>query len=151
MKSQAAVDILVVLLTALPLFGQQMDEVLRGEWNLNVGKSTFGPGQSPKAGHVSWTEHGWVFAIVTPDGGIYADAVITDNGCTLIGVSGEYSCQLDVLTPRHLRFTMKQGGDVRRVGDIELLDKNTTRTTHRVTPRYGESYTETAIWERESN
>ena len=91
-----------------------------------------------------------MFAIVTPGGGIYADAVMTDHGCTLIGVPSEYSCQLDVLTPRHLRFTMKQGGGVRRVGDIELLDKDTTKTTHRVTPRDGESYTETTIWERES-
>jgi hypothetical protein len=122
---------------ALPLFGQRMDAGLRGEWNLNLGKGTFGPGPPPKAGHVSWTEHGWVFAIVTPGGGIYADAVMTDDGCTLIGVPSEYSCQLDVLTPRHLRFTMKEGGDVRRVGDI--------------TPRDGESYTETTIWEKESS
>jgi len=127
-----------------------MDTQLRGEWNLNVNKSKFGPGPVPKAGHVSWTEHGWVFAIITP-GGIYADAVMTDNGCTLIGVPSEYSCGIEVLAPRHLRLTMKQAGTVRRVGDIELLDKNTTKTTHRVTPKNGEAYTETTIWERESN
>ena len=107
-------------------------------------------GQGQKAGHVSWTEHGWVFAIIT-QGGIYADAVMTDNGCTLIGVSSEYSCGIEVLGPRHLRLTMKQAGAVRRIGDIELLDKNTTKTTHRVTPKDGEPYTETTIWERESD
>ena len=150
MKSHAAVGVSLVLLLALPLFGQQMDAGFRGEWNLHVGKSTFGSGSAPKSGHVSWTEHGWVFAIVTPGGGVYADAVITDNGCAMIGVSSQYSCQLEVLTPRHLRFTMKQGADVRRVGEIELLDKDTTKTTHRVTPKDGEPYTETTIWERES-
>ena len=68
-----------------------------------------------------WTEHGWVFAIITP-AGIYADAVMTDNGCTLIGVPSEYSCCIEILSPRHLRLTMKQAGAVSRVGDIELLD-----------------------------
>jgi hypothetical protein len=149
MKSKLAVGISTLLMMALPLFGQQMDAGLRGDWNLNVGKSTFGPGPAPKAGHVSWTEHGWVFAIITPGGGVYADAVMTDNGCTMIGVPSDYSCQIELLTPRHLRFTMKQGGTVRRVGDIELLDKNTTKTTHRVTPNDGKPYVETTIWERD--
>jgi hypothetical protein len=149
MKSRLVVGISITLLMALPLFGQQIDAALRGDWNLNVTKSTFGPGPAPKGGHVSWTEHGWVFAIVTPGGGVYADAVLTDNGCTLIGVPSEYSCQIEVLNPRHIRLTMKQGQSVRRVGDIELVDNNTTKTTHRVTPKNGESYVETAIWERE--
>jgi len=140
----------LLFLLSLPVLSQQMDAQLRGEWNLNVNKSKFGPGPAPKAGHVSWTEHGWVFAIITP-GGIYADAVMTDNGCTLIGVPSEYSCGIEVLAPRHLRLTMKQAGTVRRVGDIELLDKNTTKTTHRVTPKNGEAYTETTIWQRESD
>jgi hypothetical protein len=74
---------------------------------------------------------------------------MTDNGCTMIGVPSDYSCQIELLTPRHLRFTMKQGGTVRRVGDIELLDKNTTKTTHRVTPSDGKPYVETTIWERD--
>ena len=150
MKLKPVVVVLLLMLIALPLVGQQMDAALRGEWKLNVGKSTFGPGPAPKAGHVSWTEHGWVFAITTL-GGIYADAVVTDNGCTLIGVPSEYSCGIEMLTPRHLRLTMKQAGAVRRVGEIELLDKNTTKTTHRVTPKEGEPYTETTIWERESD
>ncbi|HMK30524.1 MAG TPA: hypothetical protein VK473_12625 [Terriglobales bacterium] len=149
MKSRVVLVISLLFHLAVPLLGQQMDSQLRGEWNLNVGKSSFGPGPAPKAGHVSWTEHGWVFAIITP-GGIYADAVMTDNGCTLIGVPNEYSCAIQLLTPRHLRFTMKEAGAVRRVGDIELLDKNTTKTTHRVTLKDGESFTETTIWERES-
>ena len=149
MKSKLAVRISMLLMMALPLFGQHMDAGLRGDWNLNVGKSTFGPGPAPKAGHVSWTEHGWVFAIITPGGGVYADAVLTDNGCTMIGVPSDYSCQIELLTPRHLRFTMKQGGTVRRVGDIELLDKNTTKTTHRVIPSDGKPYVETTIWERD--
>jgi hypothetical protein len=46
---------------------------------------------------------------------------------------------------------MKHGADVRRVGDIELLDKDTTKTTHRITPKDGEPSTETTIWERAPN
>lgn len=150
MKSSALVVISLLFLMGLPAASQQMDPGLRGEWNLNVAKSTFGPGPAPKSGHVSWTEHGWVFTIITPDGGVYADAVVTDDGCKMIGVPSQYSCQIEVLTPRHLRLTTKQGGAVRRVGDIELLDKNTTKTTHRVTPSDGKPYVETTIWERES-
>jgi len=149
MKARVILATSLLSLLCLPVLSQQMDTQLRGEWNLNVKQSKCGPGPAPKAGHVSWTEHGWVFAIITP-GGIYADAVMTDNGCTMIGVPNEYSCTIELLTPRHLRFTMKQAGTVRRVGDIELLDKNTTKTTHRVTPKDGESFTETTIWERES-
>jgi hypothetical protein len=39
---------------------------------------------------------------------------------------------------------------VRRVGDIELVDSNTTRTTHRVTPAEGAPYVETTVWRRDS-
>jgi hypothetical protein len=31
-------------------------------------------------GQVNWTEHGWVYAIVTDDGHLYADAASTDDG-----------------------------------------------------------------------
>src|SRR5262249_14367552 len=48
MKPKAVVVISLLLLTVLPLVGQQMDPGLRGDWNLNVGKSTFGPGPAPK-------------------------------------------------------------------------------------------------------
>ena len=68
MKTKAIAVISLILLMALALMGQQMDPKLRGEWNLNVGKSAFGPGSAPKGGHVSWTEHGWVFAIITSSG-----------------------------------------------------------------------------------
>jgi len=126
-----------------------MDPALRGSWTLNVARSAFGPDGAPSAGTVRWTEHGWVLALVFAGGYVYADAVLTDHGCALIGVSAEYTCGLDVVTPKHVRFTLRQAGAVRRVGDIELVDSNTTRATHHVSPGSGAPYTETAIWLRE--
>jgi hypothetical protein len=128
---------------------QQVDPALRGSWTLNVAKSTFGPDGAPSGGTVRWTEHGWVLALVFPNGYVYADAVLTDHGCALIGVSADYTCRLAVITPKHVRFTLRQAGTVRRVGDIELVDSNTTRATHHVSPASGAPYTETAIWRRE--
>jgi hypothetical protein len=128
---------------------QQVDPALRGSWTLNVARSTFGPDGAPSAGTVRWTEHGWVLALVFPNGYVYADAVLTDHGCALIGVSADYTCRLAVITPKHVRFTLRQAGTVRRVGDIELVDSNTTRATHNVSPASGAPYTETAIWLRD--
>ena len=141
--------ILVALLSAATAFGQRLDPALYGLWALNVEKSDFGGAPTPKTGRVIWTEHGWVFALLTGDGHLYADGVVTDHGCTLVGVSKEYSCEIKILTSRHLRITLKQASNIRRVGDIELLNKNTTKTTHRVTPAQGAAYVETTIWERE--
>jgi hypothetical protein len=128
---------------------QQVDPGLRGNWTLNVARSSFGPDGGPTSGTVRWTEHGWVVALVFAGGYVYADAVITDHGCAMIGVAADYTCSIASITPRHVRFTLKQAGAVRRVGDIELVDSNTTRTTHRVTPASGAPFTETTFWLRD--
>lgn len=137
------------LLTPVTAPRPQMDPALRGIWTLSVEKSDFAGQPRPKMGQVNWTEHGWVFALVNADGALYADAAMTDGGCTLIGVSSDYSCEVKVVTPRHVQLTLWQGAVVRRIGDIEMIDKNTTRTTHRVTPSDGPPYVEKTIWERE--
>ena len=128
---------------------QQVDPALHGTWTLDVARSSFGPDGGPTAGTVRWTEHGWVLALVFPGGYVYADAVITDHGCALIGISADYSCSITPITPRHVRFTLRQARMVRRVGDIELVGSNTTRTTHRVTPTSGVPFTETTFWVRD--
>jgi hypothetical protein len=131
-----------------PLPAQVMDPGLRGNWSLDVAKSSFGPNGTPTSGMVNWTDHGWVFALAFPNGYVYADAVVLDHGCELIGVPKDYDCAIALVAPKHLRLTLKQAGEVRRVGDIELIDSNTTRAVHRVTPAGGSSYTETTIWTR---
>lgn len=143
---------LALLLAMAPqvLGAQQIAPALMGNWTLNVPKSSFGPDGAPSAGTIRWTQHGWVLAMVFPTGYVYADAVVTDNGCALIGVPADYTCTIVVLTPKHVRFTLKQAANIRRVGDIELLDSNTTRTVHRVTPESGSPYTETTIWVRDA-
>lgn len=128
---------------------QRIDPALRGNWTLDVPASSFGPDGAPTAGTVRWTEHGWVLALVFGGGYVYADAVVTDHGCALIGVPDDFSCSIAVLSPRHVRFTLREGDAIRRVGDIELVDANTTRATHHVTPATGAPYTETGIWRRE--
>ena len=142
-----------LLLATIPLGSraQQVDPGLLGNWKLNVAKSSFGPDGPPSAGTVRWTQHGWAVALVFPTGYVYTDAVITDHGCALIGVPPDYTCSIAVLAPTHLRFTLKQGAAIRRIGDIELTDKNTTRAVHRVTPASGNPYTETTIWVRDAN
>ena len=151
MKARLLVIPFVAFLTAAGASGTQIDPALRGLWKLDVAKSEFGgPWPKPKSGQVSWAGHGWVFALVTADGGIYADGVVTDHGCALIGVPADYSCAIEVVSARHVRITLRQGSAVRRVGDIELLDQNTTRATHRVTPADGKPYVEKTIWEREA-
>jgi hypothetical protein len=115
-----------------PARAQDLDPGLQGNWTLDVAKSTFG-----------------VLALVFANGYVYADAVVTDSGCALIGVPADYSCTLVPLTPTHVRFTLKQATAVRRVGEITLVDRNTTRTVHRVTPASGPPYTETTVWTRD--
>jgi hypothetical protein len=141
---------ITVLLSTATAFSQQIDPAFRGFWTLNVEKSDFGVRPKPKMGQVNWGEHGWVFALVTADGRLYADGVETDRGCALIGVSPNYSCEVEVVTPRHVRFTLKQGATVRRIGDIELLENDTTQTTHRTTPSESAPYVEKTIWERQA-
>ena len=149
-KARTLVLFSASLLIAAAASAQRMDPALRGVWKLNVAKSDFGPWPKPKMGQVSWTEHGWVFALVTADGGIYQDGIVTDHGCILIGVPADYSCEVRVVAPRHVHLTLRQGPAVRRVGDIELLDKNTTRAAHQVTPADGKPFVEKTIWEREA-
>ena len=130
---------------------QQMDPALMGVWKLDVAQSTFGGGPSPAGGQVNWTEHGWVFVLQAGDGSLYADGAVTDHGgCILIGVSNRFSCQVKVLSPRHVRLWLYEGAALRRLGDIELVDSNTTRTVHHVTPGDGPPYVETTIWHRDS-
>jgi quercetin dioxygenase-like cupin family protein len=128
----------------------QIAPEFRGFWTLNVEKSDFGDRRpKPKTGFVNWGEHGWTFAIVQADGRAYADAVETSQGCTFIGLApNDLSCSVEVVTPRHIRLTIKQGATIRRIGDIELLDDGTTQTTHHVTPSQGASYVEKTIWEK---
>jgi hypothetical protein len=126
-----------------------MDPGLRGKWTLNVARSAFGPDGAPSAGTVRWTEHGGVLALVFTGGYVYADAVLTDRDCALIGVSADYTCRLEVVTPKHVRLTLRQAGASRRVGDIEFVDSNTTRAVRHVSPASGAPYTETAIWLRD--
>lgn len=101
-------------------------------------------------GFVNWGEHGWTFAIVTAEGRLYADAAETDHGCTFIGMApNDLSCTVEMVTPRHVRLTMKEGATIRRIGDIELLEDGTTQTTHHVTPSQGAPYVEKTIWEKQ--
>ena len=149
MRSASLALIAVTLTVTGPLHGQRIDPRLRGNWTLDLSKSTFGPDGAPSAGVVRWTAHGWVLALTFPSGYLYADAVITDHGCALIGVSPGYECSLRVLSATHLRFTMREGQVVRRVGDIELVAADTTRTVHHVTPKAGPAFTETTYWGRD--
>jgi hypothetical protein len=141
--------VIVAWLTAATASSQQIDPALQGFWTLKVERSDFGTRPKPKMGFVNWGEHGWTFALVTADGRLYADAASTDSGCTLIGVFPNYSCEVEVVTPRHVRFTLKQGRTIRRVGDIELLEDGTTQTIHRVVPSEGAPYVEKTIWEKQ--
>src|SRR4029077_15490151 len=59
---------IMVLLTAVTAFGQQIDPAFRGVWVLNIEKSDFGGQPKPKMEQLNWTEHGWAFAMVRADG-----------------------------------------------------------------------------------
>ena len=141
---------IVMLFTACAASSQQIDPAFHGFWTLNLQKSDFGDRAKPKTGFVNWGEHGWTIAIVQADGGVYADAVETSHGCRFIGVApNDLSCMVEVVTPRHVRLTLKQGATIRRIGDIELLVDGTTQTTHHVTPSQGAPYVEKTIWEKQ--
>lgn len=91
------------------------------------------------------------FAISNGGGGLYADAVVTKGGGALIGVPSDYSCEIRSIAAPHLKFWLRQGTVVLREGDIELIDKDTTRTTHRVTAKGEPPYSETTIWHRQAD
>jgi hypothetical protein len=95
---------------AVPASGQQakIDPAFFGLWNLEDARSDFGGQPKPKSGQVDWGEHGWAFALVLADGGMFTDGVATDQGCVYIGPS-VLSCEYEVVTPRHVRITMKLG------------------------------------------
>jgi len=142
---------IAMLISAKTGHSQQFDSGFKGFWALNVEKSDFGNRPKAKAGFVNWGEHGWTFAVVSADGKLYADAVQTDKGCVFIGLApADLSCQVAIIAPKHVRLTMKRGAAVERIGDIELLEDGTTRTTHHVTPMQGEPYVETTVWEKKS-
>jgi hypothetical protein len=149
MKSLTLVVVITLGLTAAKGVAQDMDPTLQGFWTLNVEKSDFAGRPKPKMGFVNWGEHGWTFGIVSADGRLYADAVSTDVGCTLIGVFPNYSCEVEAITPRHVRFTVKQGSTIRRIRDIELRRDGFIQTIHRVIPPGGAPYIEKTIWERQ--
>ncbi len=139
----------LVFVAATPVFSQQLDPGFQGFWTLNTDKSDFGGRPKLKSGFVNWGEHGWTFAIVMADGRLYADSVGTDHGCTLIGVFPGFTCEIEVVAPRHVRITIKQGEVVRNIGDIELLNDGTTQTTHHMSPANGPPYVQRTIWEKE--
>ena len=140
----------IALFGAIAVGQQTVDPAFYGIWTLNVAKSDFGRTPKPTAGAVNWGAHGWVLSLVTGDGNVYADAVATDRGCALVGAfSADFSCKLEIIGPRHVRFTLLQGSVVRRVGDIELLSDDITQTTHQITPPNGATYIEKTIWERQ--
>ena len=153
MKALRLLAVLVALgLLALSVQSQQqkLDQKLHGFWTLNVEKSEFGGTEAkPKSGLVNWSETGFVFAIINADGSLYADAVLLNKQCKMIGVPATYSCEFKVLAPRHSQLIVRDGASVRRVADIELIDDNTTRTVHHVTPGNGKPYDEKTIWERQ--
>lgn len=129
---------------------QKLDPKLHGFWTLNIESSDFGGTEAkPKSGLVNWSETGFVFAIVKADGSLYADAVLLGKQCKMIGVPATNSCEFKVLAPRHCQLIVRDRADVRRVADIELIDDNTTRTVHHVTPPGGKPYDERTIWERQ--
>jgi hypothetical protein len=123
-----------------------------GMWTLDVAHSVFGgPYPPPITGKVNWTANGWAFALSFDDGGIYTDAAYTDDGCSLVGVSNSWSCYIEAITPTHVRLIVRDGSRVDRTADIELVDNDTERAVHRVTPSEGAAYTETTLWKRDKS
>ncbi|HEY7639685.1 MAG TPA: hypothetical protein VH814_08165 [Steroidobacteraceae bacterium] len=139
---------LSLCLTFAAARAEKIDPALQGIWNLDVAHSKFGPDGKPRSGQVNWGAHGFSFALVFANGELFTDAVATDNGCAYVGAS-PLTCVYSVINPRHVRLTIKEGDQVTRVGDIELLPDGTTRTTHRVTPTDRPAYVETTVWIRQ--
>jgi uncharacterized protein DUF4440 len=135
--------------TGASAFNQQIDPAFRGVWSLNVEKSKFADRPMPKMQQLNWTERGWAFAMVRADGGLYADASVIDRDCKMIGVESDYSCEVNVVTHRHVRYMFKHGPVILRSVEIKLLENGTLEMTHTVTPAPGKPYVEKMIWERE--
>lgn len=126
-----------------------LDARMYGMWTLDAKHSVFGgPYPPPINGMVNWTPSGWSFALALPDGGLYTDAVYTDGGCSLVGAPATWGCSVEALSPTHVRLIIRDGPHVERTAEIELIDNDSQRTVHRVTPSKGARYTETTIWKR---
>lgn len=129
---------------------QRVDPLMYGSWTLDVTQSRFGSDGAPTSGIVNWNRNGWAFAITFP-GGMYADAVAVREGvCLLVGVPDDTTCRYEIVAPRHVRIILSERGQVRRQGDIELVDDNTERAVHHVTPAHGAPYEEVTVWRRVS-
>ena len=129
-----------------------LDPRMYGMWTLDASHSVFGgPYPPPISGKVNWTANGWSFALSFADGGLYTDAAYTDDGCSLVGVSASKSCTVKALSPTHVRLIIREGAHVDRTADIELIDVDTERAVHRVTPLKGAAYTETTTWKRDKS
>ena len=127
-----------------------VDARMYGKWTLDAAHSVFGgPYPPPVGGKVNWTATGWAFALRFADGGLYTDAVYTDDGCSLLGVPASWGCSVEALSPTHVRLIVREGSRVDRTADIELIGKDTERTVHRVTPARGAAYSETTLWRRD--
>jgi hypothetical protein len=100
---------------------------------------------------VNWTASGWAFALSFSDGGIYTDAAYTDNGCSLVGAPASWSCSVEAIGPTHVHLIVRDGSRVDRTADIELVDQDTERAIHRVTPSKDAAYTETTLWKRDKS
>lgn len=126
-----------------------LDAQMYGMWTLDIGQSVFGgPYPSPTKGMVNWTAGGWAFALAFADGGLYTDAVYTDNGCSLVGAPDTWGCSVEAVSPTHVRLIIRNRRRVERTADIRLVDKDTQRTVHRVSPLKGAPYNEMTIWKR---
>ena len=129
-----------------------LDARMYGLWTLDAPHSVFGgPYPPPISGKVNWTVSGWAFALAFADGGIYTDAAYTDYGCSLVGVPAPWRCSVEVVSPTHIHLVMREGSRVDRSADIELVDENTQRALHRVTPSTGQPFTETTVWKRDKS
>ncbi len=129
-----------------------LDARMYGMWTLDTGHSTFGgPYPPPISGKVNWSAGGWAFALSFSDGGMYTDAAYTDDGCSLVGVPGSWGCSVEAITPTHVRLIVRDGTRIDRTADIELVDQDTERAVHRVTPSKGAAYTETTLWRRDKS
>jgi|SRR6185295_17417797 len=127
-----------------------LDPRMYGMWTLDAGHSVFGgPYPPPIGGKVNWNTSGWAFALSFAEGGMYTDAAYTDDGCSLVGVPLSWGCTVKAVSPRHVRLVVREGSRVDRTADIELIDKDTQRAVHRVTPSKGAAYTETTVWKRD--
>jgi len=96
----------------------------------------FGGRPKAKMGFVNWGEHGWTFAVVTADDRLFADGVSTDRGCAFIGMSPNCSCEVEVVTPRHVVLPSSK---VRRFFGLATLNSLKMAPLRRPTGVYGDA------------